>query len=87
MARSQKKQAMIKTAYGSFPCIFEREPDMGGYVAEAPTVQGAISWGKNFAEAKKMIAEAIEGCVEGEVIIAAEKAGHISIRKQMHLVA
>ena len=87
MTKVQKKQATIKTAYGSFPCIFEREPDMGGYAAEAPTVQGAISWGKNLVEAKKMIAEAIEGAIEGEVIIAAEKAGRISIRKQTHLVA
>ena len=75
MTKVQKKQATVKTAYGSFPCIFEQEPDMGGYVAEAPTVQGAVYWGKNLAEAKKMIAEAIEGVIEIRVIVKAERDG------------
>lgn len=82
MTKVQKKQATIKTAYGSFPCIFEREPDMGGYAAEAPTVQGAVSWGKNLVEAKKMIAEAIEGVIEIRVIVKAERDGEVRINRR-----
>lgn len=58
-----KKILSIKTRYGFFQCVFEPEKDMGGYAAEARGVQGAVSWGKNFKEAKKMIAEAIEGAI------------------------
>ena len=53
---------------------------MGGFAATALKVPGAISWGKNMAHAKKMIIEAIECAVEGEVIIAAQKSGQISVR-------
>lgn len=57
---------------------------MGGYVAEAPTVQGAVSWGKNLAEAKKMIAEAIEGVIEIRVIVKAERDGEVRINRRPH---
>ena len=77
---SRKTKAAIKTGYGTFQCLFEPERDMGGYAAEAMGVQGAVSWGKNLAEAKRMIAEAIEAAIEGEAIINALKAGRISIR-------
>lgn len=88
MSRIIKKIADIKTRYGIFRCVFEPERDMGGYVVTAPAVQGAISWGKNLAHAKKMIAEAIECSVEGEIILAAAQAGQITIRKQkIHMFA
>ena len=74
-----KKIATIKTQYGSFKCVFEPEKDMGGYTAEALGVQGAVSWGKTLAEAKKMIAEAIEGVIEARVITQAEKEGSVRI--------
>lgn len=77
-----KKIANIKTKYGIFRCVFEPESDMGGYVATASTVPGAISWGKNLTHAKKMVVEAIEGAIEGEIIMAAAQAGQITIRKQ-----
>ena len=54
-----KKDLVIKTKYGSFKCVFEAEKDMGGYAVEACGVSGAVSWGKNLSEAKKMIVEAI----------------------------
>lgn len=41
---------------------------MGGYVVEAPDVQGAVSWGKTLGEAKEMIVEAIEGSIEARII-------------------
>jgi len=63
MKRVMKKTATVKTHYGSFKVVFEPEADMGGYVATVPKVQGAVSWGKNLAHAKKMIAECIDGAM------------------------
>lgn len=82
MSKLSTKTAVVKTKYGSFKTVFEPETDMGGYVATAPKVQGAVSWGKNLAHAKKMIAESIECAIEGEIIVAAEQAGQVIIRKQ-----
>ena len=70
-----KKILIIKTTYGSFRCAFEPEKDMGGYAVEARGVQGAVSWGKTLAEAKRMIKEAIEGAIETNVVARAEKQG------------
>lgn len=75
-----KKTLVIKTKYGPFRCIFEPEKDMGGYTIEARDVSGAVSWGKNLAEAKKMIAEAIEGAIEAKIITKAEKEGIVQIK-------
>ncbi len=77
MVKASIKKATIRTSYGVFPCVFELEKDMGGYMASSPKVQGAVSWGKNFAEAKRMVAEAIEGVYEANIITAAEKAGTV----------
>ncbi len=71
--------ATVKTLYGSFRCVFEPESDMGGFVVESPKVQGAVSWGKNFAEAKRMITEAIEGVVEARAIAEAERQGVVRL--------
>ena len=71
------KTAIVKTQYGSFKVIFEPETDMGGYVVTASKVQGAVSWGKNLAHAKKMIAECIEGAIEARVIAEAVQEGNI----------
>ena len=65
----------IKTNYGTFVCLFEPEKDMGGYTAEALEVQGAVTWGKDLAHAKKMIVEAIEGVIETRVLARAEEEG------------
>ncbi len=75
----KKSKHLIKTKYGSFLCIFEAEKDMGGYVAEALEVRGAVSWGKTLAEARRMIADAIEGAIEASVIAKAEQAGSVRI--------
>ena len=77
MKKIVKKTANIKTRYGTFRCVFESERDMGGYTAEAPAVQGAVSWGKNLTEAKKMIAECIEGAIETRIIGEAVKEGNV----------
>ncbi|MEK7157379.1 MAG: type II toxin-antitoxin system HicB family antitoxin [Patescibacteria group bacterium] len=77
MAKVSKKTAVVKTRYGSFKAVFEPETDMGGYVVTAPAMQGAVSWGKNLVEAKKMIAECIEGAIEARVISEAVKEGHV----------
>ena len=74
------KKIVIKTKYGSFECIFESEKDMGGYMVEARGVAGGISWGKNLAEAKIMIAEAIEGAIEAQAVINAEKKGIVRVQ-------
>ena len=67
----------VDTSYGSHRVIFERD-ERKGYVATAPDLPGVITWGKNLAEAKGMIREAIELCVEcmAEARIAAEKVAH-----------
>ncbi len=80
-AKTQTKTLPIKTKYGIFQCSFEIEPDMGGYMVQANDVQEAISWGKNLSEAKKMIAEAIEGAIEANAIAEAEKLGIVHIYK------
>ena len=61
----KKVKAQIKTDYGAFPCTFT--PDEVGYLALCPSVDGVVSWGKNLSEAKKMVKEAIELCVEAKV--------------------
>ena len=62
-----------------FLCIFEPEKDMGGYTVETPEVQGAVSFGKNLKEAKRMIVEAIEGVIETRVLARAEEEGTIRV--------
>jgi predicted RNase H-like HicB family nuclease len=79
MKKIYSKKLPVKTKYGSFVCVFESESDMGGYAVEAVKVQGAVSWGKNLAEAKRMITEAIEGIMDAQTIIEAERQGTISI--------
>jgi len=83
----KKRTYLIKTKYGSFSCVFELEKDMGGYVAEARDVQGAVSWGKTLTEAKRMIAEAIEGTIETRAISKAEQQGTIRIARRASSVA
>ncbi len=77
MKTIQKK--LVKTKYGTFQCNFELEKDMGGYVVESPSIQGAVSWGKTLSIAKKKIAEAIEGVIEVRVITKAQRAGFVKI--------
>lgn len=83
MVNILKKTSLVKTQYGTFEAVFEHETDRGGYVVTAPRVRGGVSWGKNLSEAKKMIVEAIECSIEGEVILAAETAGQVTISRQM----
>lgn len=75
----RKVKYPIKTNYGTFVCLFEPEKDMGGYTAEALEVQGAVSWGKTLAEAKRMVVEAIEGTIEARVIARAEEEGTVRV--------
>lgn len=78
----KKHTCLIRTQYGSFPCVFEPEEDMGGFAAEAPGVQGAVSWGKTLTQAKRKIAEAIEGSIETRVIAKAIGNGTIRITRR-----
>lgn len=82
-----KKLFTIKTKYGSFECVFEPEKDMSGYTAEVKEIPGALSWGKNFSEAKRMITEATECAIEGELIIAAKEAQDTILRKYSRIHA
>ena len=77
MAKNSIKIAAVRTKYGPFKAVFEPEPDMGGYVATAPKVQGAVSWGKNLSHAKEMIIECIEGAIEARIIGEAVKEGNL----------
>ncbi|MFY9463386.1 MAG: type II toxin-antitoxin system HicB family antitoxin [Candidatus Sungiibacteriota bacterium] len=79
---SPKKTAVVKTRYGLFTAVLEPEPDMGGFVVTAPKMQGAVSWGKNLTEAKRMIVEAIEGLVEVGIIADAAERGAIRFTAQ-----
>ncbi|MFY9462714.1 MAG: type II toxin-antitoxin system HicB family antitoxin [Candidatus Sungiibacteriota bacterium] len=76
-SKSKKTIAVVDTSYGSHRVVFERD-ERKGYVATAPDLPGVITWGQNLAEAKKMVREAIELCVEcmAEARIAAEKTAH-----------
>ena len=84
---ARKIKYPIKTNYGTFMCVFEPEKDMGGYTVETPEVQGAVTWGKNLGEAKRMIVEVIEGVIETRVIARADKEGAIRVITRPHLVA
>lgn len=82
MRKSEKKiRAEVKTDYGAFSVVLEREPDIGGYMVTAPKVADVVTWGKTIAHAKRMAKEAIECSIEGDVVIAAEKEGLVSLRK------
>jgi len=82
-----KKISVVKTKYGAFQCVFEPEKDMGGYVVEARGVQGAVSWGSTLNEARKMIAEAIEGAIEARAIAEAGRRGMVRITKRKGAVS
>jgi len=58
-----KKLIPIKTAYGIHIGIFESDPE-GGYVVTGKDLPGVVTWGRNLAEAKKMVKEAMELCIE-----------------------
>jgi len=87
MSQIVKKTADIKTKYGTFRCVFAPERDMGGYVATAPTVRGAISWGKTLVDAKRYVVEAIEVAIEGDAVIIAHKAGYVALRRPSRVLA
>jgi predicted RNase H-like HicB family nuclease len=80
MARKQFA-IKIKTIYGTFPCTFERERDMGGYTAEATNVPGAVSWGKTLAAAKLSVKEAIEGAIETRALVEVAREGSVRITR------
>ena len=81
MKKAEKKLATVRTRYGLFQCVFEPEQDMGGYTVVAPKVRGAVSWGSTLVEAKRMIAEAIEGVYESQIIMDAAKIGTVRLTR------
>lgn len=85
--KSARYTAEVRTQYGSFKAVFEPEHDMGGYVATAPKVQGAVSWGRTLAQAKKMIAECIEGAIETRVIADAIEEGNVRLSSHKNAFA
>ena len=78
----RKIRRTVKTNYGMFSIVLEREPDIGGYIITVPQKADVITWGKNLTHAKRMAREAIECSVEGDVVIAAEKEGLVAVRKR-----
>jgi len=88
MTKSGKKiTEIVKTLYGEYKVTFESEPDMGGYMIRVPKRPDVFSWGKNKTHAKRMAQEAIECSVEGEMLIAFEKEGIVTIKKQRFSLA
>ena len=77
----KKIKAKVKTRYGVHEIILEK--DERGYVVEAPYLEGVLSWGKNIKEARTMIKEAIELCIECSV----EERPHLTHRSQAGVVA
>lgn len=71
--KAKKLKIEVKTLYGVFKVTLEPEPDMGGYIITVPKKSDVISWGKNLTHAKRMVKEAIECSIEGDILIAAEK--------------
>ena len=82
MAAAKKIKSSVKTAYGEFVITLQREPDMGGFMVRVPKKSDVITWGKTKSHADRMAKEAIECSVEGDVLIAAEQEGIITIKKQ-----
>ncbi len=86
--KDTKKTMIVDTSYGSHRVIFERD-ERKGYVATAPDLPGVITWGKTMVEAKKMVREAIELCIEcmAEAKITAEKIVHpVAVRRSRERV-
>ncbi len=50
----------IKTRFGNFDCLFEKNTPEKGYTVTTPKLRGIVTFGKNLDEAKKMAKEAIE---------------------------
>ena len=50
----------IKTRFGNFDCLFERNTPEKSYTVTVPKLKGVVTFGKNLDEAKKMAKEAIE---------------------------
>jgi len=75
--KNLKKTSIVDTSYGSHRVIFERD-ERKGYVATALDLPGVTTWGRNLVEAKEMVREAIELCIEcmAEARIAAEKVAY-----------
>jgi predicted RNase H-like HicB family nuclease len=59
MAKS-KKIISIKTRFGNFDCLFEKNRPENGYTVTVPKLKGIVTCGENLNEAKKMAKEAIE---------------------------
>ncbi|MEK7629496.1 MAG: type II toxin-antitoxin system HicB family antitoxin [Patescibacteria group bacterium] len=57
-----KKQDVVKTKYGEHRIVLEK--DEKGYMVTAPGLKGVVTWGKNIKQAKEMVKEAIELCIE-----------------------
>ncbi len=53
------KHSKIYSTILRFPIVLQEEPE-GGFTVTVPSLPGCITFGKNLAEAKKMVKEAIE---------------------------
>ena len=62
MMKNGRKYTEVKTRYGTHISVLE--PDEVGYTVTVPGLPGAVTWGRNVEQAKKMAKEVIELCVE-----------------------
>lgn len=56
----KKKLTSIKTAFGTFECLFDPNTPEKGYTVTVPKLSGVVTFGDKLAEAKRMAKEAIE---------------------------
>lgn len=62
--RVNKKDIKIKTKKGIFGVVFKSEKGEKGYIARVKNFPEIVTGGDTFQEAKKMVKEAIEFCIE-----------------------
>lgn len=60
----KQKNINIKTERGIFKTIFKSWDDERGYCVRVPELPEIVTGGDTIAEAKKMVREAIEFCIE-----------------------
>lgn len=80
----KKQHLSVKTRYGAHVCIFDPDPDTGGFVVTAKDVPGVVTCGKNLTEAKAMAREALELMIE---TIAIESPASVPVKNNRFKVS
>ncbi len=73
---------MESTKVLTYTAIFEKAPE-GGYIAYVPALQGCMTQGETFEEAKANVQDAIAGYVE----VLKEDGDEVPIESEEHIAA